>query len=244
MSSRSTTYTRISLRGRREPGATPTTRQEGARCDTYDEAEGTRCDTYDEASIHFSRLDRRSVTQEEVRRGACDKTGDPKVSFSVFATDRQTAYTRSSPARWDGKPVRRLRRERDIHKYRLAGKRLRLFQTSTPEDPIHPTTENDDDDIIEELLVDSSTSPKTPPGRGTCPLAGGFTVKWHHIYGFAAKWHRSMEDLANARKRVSSESRQLLADASWSRRKGLLDCLSGSLNQIAEAAQPQDCYIS
>ncbi|KAL0919665.1 hypothetical protein M5K25_011778 [Dendrobium thyrsiflorum] len=55
----------------------------------------------------------------------------------MFATDRQTAYTRSSPARWDGKPVRRLRRERDIHKYPLAGKRLRLFQTGTPEDPIH-----------------------------------------------------------------------------------------------------------
>ncbi|KAL0920720.1 hypothetical protein M5K25_009882 [Dendrobium thyrsiflorum] len=93
VSSRSTTYTRISLRGRREPGATPTTRQ------------------------------------EEVRRGTCDEVGDPKVSFSVFATDRQTAYTRSSPARWDGKPVRRLQRERDIHKYPLAGKRLRLFQT-------------------------------------------------------------------------------------------------------------------
>ncbi|KAL0915746.1 hypothetical protein M5K25_013199 [Dendrobium thyrsiflorum] len=74
---------------------------------------------------------------EEVRRGACDEVGDPKVSFSVFATDRQTAYTRSSPARWDGKPVRRLQRERDIHKYPLAGKRLRLFQTGTPEDPIH-----------------------------------------------------------------------------------------------------------
>ncbi|KAL0905727.1 hypothetical protein M5K25_024165 [Dendrobium thyrsiflorum] len=47
----------------------------------------------------------------------------------MFATNRQTAYTRSSPARWDGKPVRRLQRERDIHKYPLAGKRLRLFQT-------------------------------------------------------------------------------------------------------------------
>ncbi|KAL0928580.1 hypothetical protein M5K25_000478 [Dendrobium thyrsiflorum] len=50
----------------------------------------------------------------------------------MFATDQQTAYTRSSPARWYGKPVRRLQRERDIHKYPLAGKRLRLFQTGTP----------------------------------------------------------------------------------------------------------------
>ncbi|KAL0910950.1 hypothetical protein M5K25_019047 [Dendrobium thyrsiflorum] len=99
--------------------------KEGTRCDTYDEAsrylpdkykpvlgvrvepvnhEGTRCDTYDEASIRFSLLDRRRpATQEEVRRGACGEAGDPKVSFSAFATDRQTAYTRSSPVRWDGK---------------------------------------------------------------------------------------------------------------------------------------------
>ncbi|KAL0924292.1 hypothetical protein M5K25_005106 [Dendrobium thyrsiflorum] len=65
---------------------------------------------------------------EEVRRGACDETGDPKVSFSVFATDRRTTYTRSRST-VGGSPVRRLRRERDIHKYPLAGKRLRPFQT-------------------------------------------------------------------------------------------------------------------
>ncbi|KAL0918679.1 hypothetical protein M5K25_010702 [Dendrobium thyrsiflorum] len=65
---------------------------------------------------------------EEVRRGACDETGDPKFSFSVFATDRRTTYTRSRST-VGGSPVRRLRRERDIHKYPLAGKRLRLFQT-------------------------------------------------------------------------------------------------------------------
>ncbi|KAL0922457.1 hypothetical protein M5K25_006445 [Dendrobium thyrsiflorum] len=46
-----------------------------------------------------------SVEPEEVRRDACDEAGDPKVSFSVFVTDRQTTYTRSSPARWDGKPA-------------------------------------------------------------------------------------------------------------------------------------------
>ncbi|KAL0914953.1 hypothetical protein M5K25_015346 [Dendrobium thyrsiflorum] len=68
---------------------------------------------------------------EEVRRGACDETGDPKVSFSVFATDRRTTYTRSRST-VGGSPVRRLRRERDIHKYPLAGKRLRLFQTVLP----------------------------------------------------------------------------------------------------------------
>ncbi|KAL0923058.1 hypothetical protein M5K25_007103 [Dendrobium thyrsiflorum] len=74
----------------------------------------------------------------------------------MFATDRQTAYTRSSPARWDGKPVRRLQRERDIHKYPLAGKRLRLFQTGTLEDPIHPV-----------VLPSNGTTPMVLPPNGT-----------------------------------------------------------------------------
>ncbi|KAL0908248.1 hypothetical protein M5K25_022733 [Dendrobium thyrsiflorum] len=119
---------------------------------------------------------------EEVRRGACDEVGDPKVPFRC---SRQT-----------GRPLIRALLQRGGMENRCGAydekgifisSRLRGNDCASFRQPI---TENDDDDIIKELLVDSSTSPKTPPGRGTCPLAGGFAVKWHHTYGFAAKWHR------------------------------------------------------
>ncbi|KAL0910383.1 hypothetical protein M5K25_021360 [Dendrobium thyrsiflorum] len=116
---------------RRKPGATPTMRQ------VYTSLASTVIDP---------------ATQEELCRGACDEAGNPKVPFSVFVADRQTAYTRSSPARWDGNRCGAYGEKGIFISTRLRGNDCASFRQ------VHL---------------------KAHTRRDTCPLTGSFAAKWH-----------------------------------------------------------------